>query len=560
MVEQTDLSFVPAGFEKDAIEKDGKKEVVVALESMPYSNRYGLLESALAEAVEKDVITPLPTSKPGHKSEYSDSRLKTMRKRLYMLGYLEHNSGQANLGPQLEGAIKSFQGEAAIVVTDFAVDGWVGEETWTAMQELVSFETPSNLQRWFDGKGKPCLVLKRAVHLRLYAFGLCSRAPAYGIPDDSEISCGLNRFTELSSKHFHFSDKPLSHGMCLDTVNLLMDQDGLIACLAGTGPLMQAKESTPELESPELLDYACRFVINITKAELWMLGYEQVAPSGYQAADTRRAIDSGYELRGAAFEALKQFWIDKKDQSHATMRAKQHVTKYSPLFFQKIYADISTEETETQLGSEAVYQQLQDEVHENQGEKLIQKVWHELRSIGSRIWDGLKRAGHWFKGVVKKSVAFLTNITRLAYHFILKSFEAVRAVVAGVVGALTFFGKKELRFPIRGLDIRPNVPVLRMRRDHDFDFTTMVNNEGNPGDVEKIAAYLENKSSMFVVSCKFLASLLNLVIDVIKHSLFTGWAALLMALLKLYKSIKQWAPGIIAFERQEHRMLTDENT
>jgi len=55
------------------------------------------------------------------------------------------------------------------------------------------------------------------------------------------------------------------------------------------------------------------------------------------------------------------------------------------------------------------------------------------------------------------------------------------------------------------------------------------------------------------------ASLLDMVIDLIKRSILSGFAALLMALLKLYKSIRQWAPAIIDFVRQEQRMLVNKS-
>jgi len=555
-----DISFVPSGFEKKVIAlPEGGTTLEAGFESSSYTIRYGLLESALAEVVEKGVITPLPTSKPKHRSEYSDSRLKTIRKRLHMLGYLKQDSGQANLGPMLETGIKAFQAEAKLVVTDFAVDGWVGEDTWTALQELVSFEAPSKLERWFDREGKPCPALKRAVHLRLYAFGLCSFSPLYAAPNDAEIAIGLKRFAELSKAYFQLNDQDISNGLCFDSINLLMDQDELLGHLASAQAFSWAVREQIGQENAELLKLCSRFVLNFAKAELWLMGYEDVAPAGYNARDRLKSFDRRYELRkGSLFNAIEQFWEDRGESSRDTMYAREFLSKYFPLFFQKIHAEISAERGETQLNSDQVYQKLQDEVHAKPDENLIQKVWRELRSIGSRIWDGIKRAWHCFKSAVKKGITWLKNLTRLAYDFILKSFEAVRAVVSSVAGALAFFGKKEIQFPWSGLKINPNSPVLRMRRDSDFDFTTIVNDQGRPDDVGKAAAYLENKASMFALSCKFLASLLNLVIDLIKNSLFTGWAVLLMALLKLYKSIRRWAPDMIAFEKQERSILTHE--
>jgi len=552
-----DISYVPEGFEKATVRlSEGSSQPRANLASRSYPERYGLLESALAEAVKQDVISPLPTSKPAHKSAYSDSRLKTIRKRLYMLGYLERDSGQANLGSTLEAATIRFQQEAKLAVTDFSVDGWVGEETWTALQELVSFEEPTRLQRWFV-RDQPVPALKRAVQLRLFAFGLCPMHPKDGPPDDAAMHAGLKAFAGVAA-WFHWRDQPVLASACFDTLHLLMDQDELALLLAKSNPISEAVGRKPEKTNPLPLDIACRFVINFTKAELWMLGYEHVAPCGYQTADIRQTVDSGYELRGGLFKAMKRFWTDRKDNAHATMKAKQYVIKYFPMFFSAIHQAISDAAGETQHDSDLLFRQLKEGAARESEKNLIQKVWHELRTIGSRIWDGLKRAWHWLTSIAKKGVTWLKNLTRLAYNYILKSFEAARTVVSGVAGSLAFFAHRELRFPWRGLGVEPARPVLRMGRDSDFDFRTVVNEAADAVALERVATYLESKSSIFAMSCRMFAALLELVIDLIKHTVFSGWAVLLMALLKLYKVIKAFAPQILAFARTERRMLAVE--
>jgi len=556
-----DFDYIAKGFEQGIVERAGLKEIAASLESMSYPQRYGLLESALAEAVDRDVISPLPTSKPSSKHDYAISRLKTMRNRLFMLGYLDKDSGQAHLGPMLEAGIKAFQKEARCVISDFSVDGWVGEETWTALQELVSFEEPSNLERWFIGS-VPSEALKRAIQLRLYAFGLCFAHPSTA-PDDGEITTGLSRFSNIAHL-LHLSDHVVSPRPVFETVRLLMDQDDLVRRLSRSEPFSQQLRDELEASDPELLRSGCSFVINITKAELWMLGYEHVAPSGYQDADTRRSVDQWFVPRGGLFSALNQFWKDRGDGSNNVIKtfpallnasddnARDHVIKSFPAFFYSIDLELSRDVTDDPVDSQYVYDALHQHFSGKHGDSFIQLVWSQLRAIGSRIWDGVRRARRWFKSNTK---LFLKNISRLAYNFILKSFEAVRAVVSGVVGSLNFFGKNEIVFPLNGLGIDPQKTLFRMRHDYDFDFISLVDTASPANDIEVIVGYLENKSSMFAVSCRFLASLLEMVIDLIKGGLFTGWAVLLMALLRLYKSIEQWAPVIIAFEREEERML-----
>jgi len=554
-----DISYVPEGFGKTTIRlAGGKSESVAELETRPFPERYELLGSALSEAVQQNVISPLPTSKPVHKSAYSVSRLKTIRKRLFMLGYLERDSGQANLGATLEIAIKAFQKEVGLTVGDFAVDGWVGEQTWTALQELVSFEEPTKPERWFDRDGVACPALKRAVHLRLHALGLCPLHPTFGTPDDDAINQGLNQFAKLANSCFDLADRDVAGELCLSSVSLLMDQDGLVGHLSASQPLTGDFREQLDGEGEELSMSFARFILNMARSELWLLGYDHVAPSGHRDSDMLSNLDRRYELRmGALFDAIGQFWDDRDESGHKTMYARQFLIKYFPIFFAKIHAETVSAMYETPVDSEDVYREILAHSTEESDINLIQKLWQELRSIGSRIWDGIKRACHWFKSIVKQGVTWLKNMTRLAYHFILKSFEAVQAAVSGVVSSLSFFAKKELIFPWRGLKLNPDHPVLRMHHDKYFDFTIVVRDSGNPEDANRVAEYLTNKSSMFALSCKFMVSLLDMIIDLVRRSVFTGWAALLMALLRLYKSIKQSAPAMIAFVEQEQRMLDD---
>ena len=542
---QVDLSDGPTAFRIG----EGKKTAPIEEAALP--EQYGLLEATLAEAVDRDVISPLPPSEPGSHNEYARSRLKTIRNRIFLLGYLDRDSGRANLGEVLKEGIRAFQREAKVADDDFAIDGWVGEQTWTALQELVSFEEPSNLGRWFVD-GEACDALKRAIQLRLFALGLTDRSPEGGFDtsDTKPILAGLKRFADVSQL-LGLSDPPLEATPCFETVALLFDQDQLVHRLANA-----------EVPAKEDIEQAHAFVLNITKAELWMLGYDNVAPKGYTAAATRTARRRGFKLRarGPLYEALHQFWRDQKGETDAVRKARFHLTHYFPLFFAKLDANPVGESTAAEPDSEAIYNELQNRAR--QGEKtLIQDIWDHIYSIGSRIWDGIKRAWRWFTTMVKKvqsSVTiFVRNVSRLAYDCMLKSFEAAKAIIEGVTGTLSFFGDRRLPLPKRGLGIDPRKDRTVILRDFDFDFTALVDSDAPPAETRKLTDYVNGKSSLFVVSCRFLASLLDLTITMI-GGLFTGWAMLLMALLKFYKSIQDWAPVFLEAAKAERDILARE--
>jgi len=76
--------------------------------------------------------------------ELNESRNCTISTRLYLLGYMKRDNHSPEIDSKLRDAIHRFQSDAGLMK-----DSWVGRQTWTALQELVGFEYPSNLSQWF---------------------------------------------------------------------------------------------------------------------------------------------------------------------------------------------------------------------------------------------------------------------------------------------------------------------------------------------------------------------------------------------------------------------------
>ncbi len=522
--------------------------------------QYGLLEQAMLQAGDDQIITPLPESNPGaSRSAYSNSRLKVIANRLFLLGYLDTDSVPSQLDASYQAGVKLFQHDA-FGISSLKADGWVGEKTWLALQQMVSFEEASNLEKWFV-KAEPCHALIRAAYLRLYALGLVSRAPGHlkTMVTIDLLNNALAGFSKLAQV-LGWADAAGLSVASLATLKLLFDQDEMVARLA-SGQIPKAVEHKKTIKP---------FIIAMAKIELWLLGYN-IRPKGYTGGSANSMRANGLDLKAKSqlYKQLLVYWTSLGITSDkAKSKAMGLIKSTYPKFFSSISQRLIAADVVMPTESEDVYQEIKKLAKSRKPKKnmksVVQEMWDNIYSIGARMWDGIKRAWAWFKAMVKKAVssvkAMLKNLSRVAYLYIRNSFEALQAVVSGVTGSLAFFARKEIKFPMRGLNINSNIPVLRMHRDNDFDFTTLVYEFAQANDVSKIAAYLENKSAMFAVSCGFLASLLKLVIDLIKKSIFTGWPALLMALLRLYKSIKQWAPVIIGFEKQERRMLSLEAT
>lgn len=493
--------------------------------------RYTLLGDAVMQAKQDNIISPLPEREPSGSDDYAASRMRTIRNRLFNLGYLDVDSKNTALDDALRNGIRSFQEEAGLTQ-----DAWVGEKTWSALQALVSFEEPAHLAGWFNGgKANPALI--RATHLRLFVFGLMSDKPkAINRP---MIRGGLGRFIEavdaLGLGIGKIGIENLTPDLYLDTLTLLFDEDELIRRLGVSERLMPNQHTG--------LQSARALIINIAKIELWLLGYD-VDPRGFHHDDMfigRKATE--LSIASPLFKAMKQFWIDKGQSARSTMRSRTYLNKSFRKFFSELYHDTMLDQADELPDSDELFQQFSDD------KDFIQTVWDHVKTFGARLWDGMKRIWGWFRRVIKSAAkavgAFIKGVSRIAYHYILKSYEAVQAVVKAVVHSIRFFTQQ--RLDISGL----NRTVIF--HDLDFDFKAVVHSGDAPEDVRTIVDSLNRKSRIFKISCKIFSALLNVLKGVVKGA-FTGWAALLMSLLKLYKRVAYWVPELIEAQQQDERI------
>jgi len=254
------------------------------------------------------------------------------------------------------------------------------------------------------------------------------------------------------------------------------------------------------------------------------------------------------------------YWKSLGIKSHRINSKSMGLIKTSfPEFFASIFYRLNATDDSEIPDSEHVDQQLKKMQSNEMLKKpkdqksIVQALWDEVYSIGARIWDGIKRVWHWFKSKVKKIVstvgAFFKNISRIAYQYILKAYEAVQAVIKGVASSILFFAQPVLPLPKEGLNVSAAKVVIG--RDKDFDFQVLVDVNDQPGDILKISEYMIEKSGMFALSCRFLGAFLQILVKMLKDIWTFSWVSLLMALLRLYKMIARMAPAFIAAQKRE---------
>ena len=490
------------------------------LQNLEMPDRFDKLDAILDKAHTEGLVAPLPGSKQEVRPiELNESRICTIRTRLYLLGYLKRDNSSPEIDTKLENAIHRFQTDAGL-----EPDSWVGRETWTALQELVSFENPSNLSDWFkEGPIKPALL--RAIKLRLFALGFL---PSKQARDSDKLQTALDKFV-LVAGILRLHEKQLSAAVVLETINILFDQDHIAARMGQAGNDFM-KYLPPEIPEKQARRSIHKFSVCCAKVELWLLGYD-VPLDGSAKFDTpgQTEIFSYLPIRYPVYHALYGFWRENgKRQKKARERARRITGRFFAKLLQLQQEGALIADTDQ---SAQLYEMLVIEK-----EDVLNEIWKHIKSIGSRIWDGIKRVWRWlkslFKTVAKKMRAWAKNIARLAYRFALNGFSLVNRLVKITKETASFLVHKTLT--------DSDVGNIVIKRDRDYDYRIYVNPERSHEKVKGILMLFYEKAHLFSMGMRIIGLTVGALIAVItKVPLAGGWFGLVLAMLKIYSSLKE---------------------
>jgi len=483
-------------------------------------DRFDELDSIFAKAEEEGVVAPLPVAEQEVRlHELNESRICTIRTRLYLMGYLKRDNHAPKIGERLKSAIHRFQVEAGL-----DADSWVGRQTWTALQELVSFEHPSNLDKWFtDGPLKPALL--RAIKLRLFVLGFL---PSKQAQDSDKLQAALEKFVAVAGI-LKLHDKPLSPGLRIETINVLFDQDGMAMQLGRIGRnFMKYRPADMGEKAAGRLIH--KFTVCCAKIELWLLGYD-IPLDGRAKFDTpgMSEIHSYLPARYPIFHALYSFW---RENGKRKKKARERAVRVTGSFFAKL---LQLQQDGDRIADTNQSEQLFD-VLVNEKKNVLDRVWGQIKTIGSRIWDGLKRVWRWLKSLIKKAAkrisAWAKNIARLAYQYALNAFPVARRLIKITKETATFLIHKTLK--------DSDVDCIVINRDQDYDYRLYINSDHDRDGTKAILAKFYSKAYYFSIGMRVLGIIGSTLITVIRSvPLGGGWFGLILALLKIYTSLKK---------------------
>ncbi|WP_430409937.1 peptidoglycan-binding domain-containing protein [Kordia sp.] len=458
---------------------------------------------------------------PENKSEAFDMthqkiRIQTIAGRLYLLGYLRRKFNPKRIHRKIEKikeAVLAFQKDA-----NLTQDSWVGNETWYALDELVSFESTFTHEKWFvDGHIKPEVknAMHRAIQLRLWCLGLFSRKPRPKFKLLTRKS--LFAFTRILHI-FLMRKKSFAGDFNPETLGLLFNQEGLVhaikkRCMVRKNSF-KLNLSVENKDEYEILSKV--FLVNCAKIELWLLGFEV-------RIDGRKNYD--YAYGSDIWNALAKF--HREFEGRSTHKAEELARHVTPKLFVSLGNALKSEEAyKDDDASEEIAQELFIKDNVVQTTSNIEYAWNYIKEKGMRLWDGLKRVWRWIKKIGRKVVAFVqNNLFKAFYRFVSKSLKIVMKGIGAIVKSVAIY--------VKGGMVTKD---MFFKFSKDFDTSVYTNENISVTDSEAGSLALLKQTTAFKLGCKMVGYLFfffkNLTLGLF------GWAKILFSLLKSYKELR----------------------
>jgi hypothetical protein len=516
----------PSRVPEDELDMDSppaEGELEITLESAPPPaarqspfDKFIGLEERLDAFEERLALAPLPPEDPfaasRRRERELEPRVQAIRSRLKLLGYPVQFELSSHLDESVRRAVRSFQRDAGITV-----DGWVGEETWHALQEFITLEPTLELDRWYPASG-PCIALVRAVSVRLRTLGFSSRVTALF----DELLAPLAAFKAVvhTLGLTPYAPEALSDR---EAVRLLFNDEALLE-------LEPALETPLRLDEPEDESPTSRFVRRLIRGELWMMGYD--------VGRLDKPTDEPDVLQKLK-AALHTFWMGQPEPPDEKT-LEQRTRELDKALVQALRRE--HEHTEAAPESIAAFIRLH-------GERM-KEIWS--RSIPHNpvffLWDGIKRGARWLGrrlkegvsigGLLKRGVeyakTFFWNVVRFVYQRASDAFTLIRKAISALLEGVEPYLAGELR-------TGSGASVVACRLRFDLDSSVVLGPDVRPEQVRYLTLRLERMGRCISAGSSMLSSVAGLVGRTFVGP--AGWLALLPALIR---QLPRWSDQVQA--------------
>ncbi|WP_298418380.1 hypothetical protein [uncultured Kordia sp.] len=480
-------------------------------------NQLGGFETILNGVANNGFVNRVPVDKTeAFQMQHQKIRIQTIATRLYLLGYLRRDFKPKRIHKKIEKikrATLAFQKDA-----NLTQDSWVGDETWYALDELVSFESTFTNERWFvNGRIKPEVqhAMHRAIQLRLWSLGLYGKKPR---PKFKLLTRrALYNFTRILHM-FAIRKRSFVSDFNTETLILLFDQEKLVHFIKKrsvvTRNVFNLMLATDKEEEDETLSK--NFMVNCAKIELWLLGFKL-------RVDVK--LSYNYEYGSGIWNALAEF--HREFEGRKVHIAEKLAKNVSPRLFVSLANALKSEESyKEDDASEEIAQQLFVKNNTAETTSNIQKAWGFIKETGMRLWDGLKRVWRWIKKIGKKVVTFIQhNLFKGFYRFVSKSFKIVTRGIGAIVKSIGVY--------IKGGMVTEG---MFFKFSKDMDTSVYIDANISNENAEAGSFALLKQTTAFKLGCKIVGWIFYIFKN-LSLGLW-GWAKILFSLLKGYKELR----------------------
>ena len=543
----------------------------------------GAFETCLGGLGEVGIMGRLPRSSDEAPPELAGpGHLQALQKRLVRLGYLAASAvpqdpDAAVASDVLRAAVRSFQGEA-----DLTADGWVGAETWNALQQLFTFEEPLDAKRWFSADGRPLPALVRALRLRLQAYGQWQSTS----PGEPTLADAFARW--LDQARLAGWETPASApgapsapaSVAADTAITptraarLFDHDGLVAHLAA-----DPGRCSPPAYGPAAAGTMRHFLLCLVKVELWLHGYP-VSPDGDSRLTLRtlgRINRGGPGGRGRPavfvaadsdfFNVLESFLSDTgvpavrgrgllHAMADAFENADQRLDQLIPQILRRTreLGDRPPDPAAQAANATPPFtdEQLAEIIAEQQDPAGF---WDQLaataRNIANSLFDGIRRAWQWLKKKISAGFARtaegLVNLARVVWNRLTEIGRLLGAAIDAFGRGVAFIARPTLA----GSDLSTVV----LHHKLDIDFNVFVAPEATESDLAPCLSGLRKSVAAFGVTCKLLGLAISVARATLRSaSITTGIGLWLVAasLLRIIAELRELGRQLEAYLSLDH--------
>ena len=486
----------------------------------PVSEGLGIFEDILDGVSKEGFVDYAPRNKKeAYDSKANMVRNRTIATRLWLLGYLDHKPDDEAESDELftrefRNGVERFQEEAGLTI-----DRWVGDETWYALDELVSFESETDASKWYRD-GSPLPALERAIQLRLFSFGLCP-AP----PDESFSGLHHEVFEEFNQAITMFNLLPSGplDPFSPEYINLLFDEDGIVSKLAeahSTNSRFFTYTVPPGLTESRAEEIADKFLINAAKVELWLLGFRIAINGAYDYS----VSGSGSENKNPALQAaLVAYWkIVGGKGDHEADEAAETITPGLFLSFRETIEESRTSDHQD-------YSREIEEEFAQRTDDWLEEAWQFIRKTGLSLWDGLRRVWGWIRKGVSGIISSLQkNVFRAFFRYASKAFKIVKMGITSVLKGVDYY--------VRGILPGSSFREAAVLHDKDFDFTVFVSSSAHTEQVFKLGQKMRALAALFRLGVRIVGLAFNVFIGMGTGAI--GWARILLTLVRCLRDLK----------------------